>query len=75
MYREPPENEVDSGWRFFAGDEDQKYADDPRNFQLYDVNTIANYDPDIIKHLNAPCYSAFERESPSGHFVTVGFPG
>jgi hypothetical protein len=28
MYREAPQNELDSGWRFFADTEDQAYIDD-----------------------------------------------
>jgi len=75
MYREPADNDLDSGWRFFSGDESQEYADDPANFALYDVNTIANYDPDIIVHLDAPAFSAFERDADTGDFVPVDFPG
>jgi len=75
MYRDLPDNELDSGWRFFSGEETQDYADDPTNFALYDVNTIANYDPDIIVHLDAPAFSAFERDADTGDFVRVGFPG
>jgi len=45
MYREAPYNSIDSGWHFFAGDETQEYTDNARNFEIYDVNTIANYDP------------------------------
>lgn len=42
----------DSGWRFFAGDEDEDYSNDPDNFAIFDLNTICNYDQDVIKHLN-----------------------
>ena len=62
MYREEPDNELDSGWRFFSGEELPQYADIPANFSLHDVNTIANYDPDIIEFLDAPPGSAFGRE-------------
>jgi hypothetical protein len=41
-YREAPDHDADSGWRFFAGDETQEYADEPSNFATYDVNTIAS---------------------------------
>ena len=75
MYRELPDDDTDSGWRFFSGEETQEYADDPANFALHDVNTIANYDPDIIAHLDAPAYSAFERHPETREFVAVGFPG
>jgi hypothetical protein len=75
MYREPPDNDIDSGWRFFSGEETQEYADDPANSAIYDVNTIANYDPDIIEHLDAPAFSAFERHPETQAFVAVEFPG
>lgn len=69
-YREEPSSEVDSGWRFFAGDETQEYVDDPNNSALYDINTIANHDPDIAAILESPPGSAFERNS-IGVFVAV----
>jgi len=71
MYREEPDFDADSGWRFFAGVESQEYLDDPENLTIYDVNTIANYDPEIIPFLQAPIGSAFEREAGSGKFVEV----
>ncbi len=71
MYREPPDEEIDSGWRFLAGFESDEYMDDPDNLSLYDVNTIANYDPDIIPLLDAPIGSTFERENRTGPFVEV----
>lgn len=73
MYREVPDDEQDSGWRFFSGRESQAYTDDPKNFEVYDVNTLANYDPDIIPFLSAPIGSAFER-GDHGVFVQVEFP-
>jgi hypothetical protein len=75
MYREAPDHADDSGWRFFAGDETQEYADEPKNFKIYNVNTIANYDPDIIAYLDAPPRSAFERRRGQTRFVDVAFPG
>ena len=75
MYREPADNASDSGWRFFSGEESQDFADDPNNFEIYDVNTIANYDPDIIPLLDEPAFSAFERKSASSTFIPADFPG
>jgi hypothetical protein len=71
MYREDPDFDDDSGWRFFAGDESQEYVDDPANTMIYDVNTIANYDREIIPHLDelAPC--EFERETVDGPLVPI----
>ena len=50
MYREKPDREIDSGWRFFSGTENQDYANDVSNVMVFDVNTIANYDPSIIPY-------------------------
>lgn len=71
MYREEPRNDQDSGWVFTEGQESQAYMDDADNHGIYDVNTIANYDPDIIPLLDAPAGTAFERQGPSGRFVQV----
>ena len=40
MYREQPDNDSDSGWRFMAGYESDDYMKDPSNHGIYDVNTI-----------------------------------
>jgi len=73
MYRQEPDNDIDSGWRFLAGDESDEYMDDVDNVAVYDVNTIANYDPDIIPLLGAPVGSAFERDPHSGAFEEVDY--
>ena len=70
MYREHPDEAWDSGWRFFSGVESDEYANDPANVAIYDVNTIANYDPEIIPLLDAPYGSAFARDKRSGLFVS-----
>ncbi len=66
MYREEPDPDSklpDSGWRFFAGDDESNdYCDDPDNIQIFNLNTICNYDPLIIKYLNSPYGSAWIRE-------------
>ena len=61
MYRETPDNEHDSGWRFFSGDEDQEFADQPSNFAIYALSTIAEIDPEIVPLLSSPPPCAFER--------------
>lgn len=61
MYKEEPDDEIDSGWRFFAGDEDDEYVNDADKSGIYDVNTIANYDPAITPHLECDFDTAFER--------------
>ena len=71
MYREPPDSDTDSGWRFFAGDETHEYTDDANKFAIYDVNTIANYDRDIVPLLEAPVDSAFARGTQDALFQPV----
>lgn len=71
FYRQKPDNDLDSGWRFLTGLEDEAYMDNGDNHAVYDVNTIANYDPDIIPLLTAPVGSVFERDEQTSRFVTV----
>jgi len=61
MYREQPINPQDSGWRFFAGDEDADYMKDNTRHGIYAVNTIVNYDPGILPYLDAPFGARLER--------------
>ena len=53
-YREKPGNDTDSGWRFFAGDEDDEYCANPDNFHIFDINTVCNFDKNIIDILEEP---------------------
>lgn len=68
MYKEEPAHEVDSGWRFLSGTEDQDYLDDPDNSAIYDLNTIANYDPAIIPYLELPLGTHLERIKGTNEF-------
>lgn len=40
MYHETPDGAQDSGWRFFCGDEDDTYVNNPEHIAIYDINTI-----------------------------------
>ena len=71
MYREQTQKPEDSGWRFFSGDETQKYIDDLSHTGIYAVNTAANYDSAIIPFLETPAPCAFEKDSVSGKFQRV----
>ncbi|MEO0477451.1 MAG: DUF2185 domain-containing protein [Planctomycetota bacterium] len=61
MYREVGRRPEDGGWRFFAGDETEEYLADSNHSGVYDVNTIANYDPSIVPLLDVPYGTAFIR--------------
>lgn len=69
MVREEPSFEADSGWRFMAGLEDDEYVQDPTKFDIYDCNTIANYDGTIVPLLDAPVGSSFEK--PGRDFIRI----
>jgi hypothetical protein len=75
MYREEPDNNQDSGWRFFSGDEDQDYVDNPDNLGIYDVNTIIKIDPDIEEYLDGDYGVAYERNDINSKFVLSKGPG
>ncbi len=69
MVREEPDNEDDSGWRFFSGRESQEYVDDPDNIHYCPVALVAEIAPDIVAHLLEPPGSEFERKGKK--FVSV----
>lgn len=71
MYRDTPRSENDSGWRFLSGFEDDDYMQDSRNHSVYDVNTIANYDPTIVPFLDAPFGSEFEKKDIHAQFELI----
>jgi hypothetical protein len=71
MVREEPNNDLDSGWQFFSGSEDQDYLDDTNNSDIYDVNTIANYDRAIIPYLDLPIGTQLERISDTDKFQII----
>ncbi len=71
MYREEPDNDIDSGWRFMSGFESDEYMDNADNHAIYDVNTIANYDPAIIPFLDSEIGTAFERTEGHEYFIKV----
>jgi len=64
MYREEPyqNGNPDSGWRFMAGDEDEEYMNNPKNHSVYQLNTICNYDNEIIPLLSSSQGTAYIRD-------------
>ncbi|TGL64240.1 DUF2185 domain-containing protein [Leptospira sarikeiensis] len=71
MYRETPDNDMDSGWRFFSGMESEEYISDPKNTSVFDVNTIANYDESILPFLHSEINTAFEKDPKTKKFHQV----
>lgn len=71
MIREEPNYDMDSGWQFFSGTEDQEYIDNPENSAIYDVNTIANYDKAIIPYIHLPVGTQLERIRGTNTFQII----
>lgn len=65
MERNKPFNEEDSGWSFFAGNEDDEYTSDYRNIELISVGNIwQQLDSDIFKYIDMPIGTRLIRISP-----------
>ena len=62
-YREEPAKNVpnDSGWRCFAGTEDDAYSENPNNYNVFELNTICNYDEAVLPILGSEIGSSFVR--------------
>jgi hypothetical protein len=69
MYREEPEEDLDSGWRFLSGDEDDAYLDNEDNYGVYDVEAVMLVDPAIKQYLKLPFGTELERKDD--HFVEL----
>lgn len=66
MFREKPtKDNPDSGWVFTAGNEDEAYMNNSDNHHIFAINTVCNYDKDIIPYLKSPVGSAFIRVNNS----------
>lgn len=65
MERNEPYNEQDSGWSFFAGNEDDEYTSDVKNIELiYVGNVWQQLDSDIFKYIDMPVGTKLIRVSP-----------
>lgn len=71
MYKEAPAHPEDSGWRFLSSTESDEYMADSSNHNVWDVNTIANYDPSIIPYIESPVGSVYEKLSEDKDFKPV----
>lgn len=71
MYHEAPDSDQDSGWRFFCGDEDDEYVNNPDNIAVYDIRAIVDIDASIEPYLEAAAGTAFEREDERDVFTEV----
>jgi hypothetical protein len=69
LYREEPDNERDSGWRVFAGDEPDEYVADPANCSVVPLRDLIRADPSVEAVLTEPAPAAFERDTGNDDFT------
>ena len=68
VYREAPDREDDSGWRFLAGDESDEYMDDPNNTSYIAIGRVLNLDSTLLDLLEASQGEwAWDSENGSWH--------
>ena len=73
MVREKPMDIYpDSGWRFMAGNEDGEYMNNSDNHHIFDINTVCNYDRDIIPYLHTDIGSEYIRIDANSFEVDEG---
>lgn len=65
LYREAPDRDGDSGWRFMANDESQDYMDNADNHAYVSLGAVLGLDDSFRELLDAAAGSAYERK-PSG---------
>lgn len=71
IYREIGDREEDSGWRIFAGDEDDKYNNDSKNIAIINIYYLLNKDPSLLVPLKSEVGSAFERENIQTPWIEI----
>lgn len=70
LYREEPDRDDDSGWRFTAGDETDEYMEDSNNFSYVSLGAVLREDDSILPLLEREAYVAFIRNE-NGLFVEL----
>lgn len=71
MFREKRSRPEDSGWRIFSGFESDEYANDHKNFGIYNPTTILKIDISIATLLFKGVGSVYERESEKSPWTRV----
>jgi len=63
MVKNKPLNESDSGWHFFAGDEEESYLATADHIEVVSIASVCQLDADIVKYLDSPIGTSFIRIS------------
>lgn len=68
LYREEPDEENDSGWRFTSNTESDEYMDDSDNVAYVSLGAVLSRDDSFIDLLELPAGTAFIRDGEAGVF-------
>ena len=70
-YRDTPENNIDSGWRFLYGDEDDEYLENPANTETIYPEQMLSINPALDVILSAPAGSEFEWDDEQEMYIEI----
>ena len=70
LYREEPDYDDDSGWRFTAGDETDEYMEDSNNSSYVSLGAVLREDDSIIPLLEREAGVAFVKDE-KGNFIEL----
>jgi hypothetical protein len=70
-YRDEPETNIDSGWRFLYGDEDEDYLDNPVYTETVYPEDMLSINPALDAVLGAPVGVEFEWNADSEMYEEI----
>jgi hypothetical protein len=71
LYRESPDRDDDSGWRFTAGDETDEYMENAGNSAYVSLGAVLSKDDSFRALLETPAPCAYARDEDTGEFVRI----
>lgn len=70
-YRDEPETNIDSGWRFLYGDEDENYLDNPNHVEAVYPEEMLSLNPSLDLILAAPPGAEFEWDDELQMYIEI----
>jgi len=71
-YRQEPDNDNDSGWRFLRGDESETFLADPKNCLVCPLSLVFEMDPSLEELTRSADGPAFRRASVEARWEPIG---
>lgn len=70
-YHDYPETNIDSGWRFLYGDEDDEYLSNPVNNEAIYPEDMLSISPALDVILSAPVNTEFEWDDEQERYIEI----